>query len=216
MVEGMGGPTSPNYARFRQLCFTAFEILRKNANLILNLVALMQDASVGDIKVEPDRAVGKVCACHKYDDDDDADLCAHTHTHTRRCWRSSDWTSLNQTRGRTLTKCCSRVVRSRSSLIACMIWASSFVVESRSVAFFAGVCTSSYFCQPLSTDTRHVTCSSSARHAHLHLTTTCPTTRCRCRCAWIHFFFFSHPVVHTHHEALQAQARGRGCRRERG
>lgn len=60
MVEGMGGPTSTHYARFRQLCFTAFSILRKNANLILNLVALMQDASVGDIKVEPDKAVGKV------------------------------------------------------------------------------------------------------------------------------------------------------------
>ncbi|CAO1623439.1 unnamed protein product [Sympodiomycopsis kandeliae] len=60
MVEGMGGPTSANYARFRQLCFTAFSILRKNANLILNLIALMQDASVGDIKIEPDKAVGKV------------------------------------------------------------------------------------------------------------------------------------------------------------
>jgi len=60
MVDCMGGPTSPNHARFRQLCFTAFSILRKNANLILNLVGLMQDAPVGDIKVEPDRAVGKV------------------------------------------------------------------------------------------------------------------------------------------------------------
>lgn len=56
----MGGPQSPRYARFRQLCFTAFSILRKNSNLILNLVALMQDAPVGDIKVEPDRAVAKV------------------------------------------------------------------------------------------------------------------------------------------------------------
>lgn len=60
MVDCMGGPSSPNYARFRQLCFTAFSILRKNSSLILNLIGLMTDANVGDIKVEPDRAVPKV------------------------------------------------------------------------------------------------------------------------------------------------------------
>ncbi len=50
MVDGMGGAQSPHYARFKNFCFTAFTILRKNANLILNLVALMVDANIPDIK----------------------------------------------------------------------------------------------------------------------------------------------------------------------
>jgi phosphatidylinositol 3-kinase len=60
MVDCLGGTSSADYSRFRQLCFTAFSILRKNSNLICNLVGLMSDAEVGDIKVEPDRAVAKV------------------------------------------------------------------------------------------------------------------------------------------------------------
>jgi phosphatidylinositol 3-kinase len=50
MVDGMGGPNSTHYSRFRNYCFTAFAILRKSANLILNLVALMVDANIPDIK----------------------------------------------------------------------------------------------------------------------------------------------------------------------
>lgn len=46
----MGGTTSTHYARFKHFCFTAFTILRKSANLILNLVALMVDADIPDIK----------------------------------------------------------------------------------------------------------------------------------------------------------------------
>ena len=61
MIDAMGGVTSPHYSRFKKLCFTAFTILRKNANLILNLIALMVDASIPDIKLEPDKAVMKVC-----------------------------------------------------------------------------------------------------------------------------------------------------------
>lgn len=34
--------------------------MRKNANLILNLVALMVDAGIQDIQLEPDKAVWKV------------------------------------------------------------------------------------------------------------------------------------------------------------
>ncbi|KAL9935214.1 hypothetical protein V8E36_005562 [Tilletia maclaganii] len=60
MVDGMGGTGSPHYARFKSLCHTAFSSLRKSANLILNLVALMVDANVPDIKIEPDKAVLKV------------------------------------------------------------------------------------------------------------------------------------------------------------
>ncbi|KAG5636082.1 hypothetical protein H0H81_009158 [Sphagnurus paluster] len=50
MVDGMGGAQSPHYARFKNFCFTAFSILRKSANLILNLVALMIEANIPDIK----------------------------------------------------------------------------------------------------------------------------------------------------------------------
>lgn len=60
MVDCMGGPTSAHYHRFKSLCFTSFISLRKSANLILNLVALMIDANVRDIQREPDRAVERV------------------------------------------------------------------------------------------------------------------------------------------------------------
>jgi phosphatidylinositol 3-kinase len=60
MVDAMGGPSSPHYNRFKSLCYTAFIGLRKNANLILNLIALMVDANIQDIRLEPDKAVLKV------------------------------------------------------------------------------------------------------------------------------------------------------------
>jgi phosphatidylinositol 3-kinase len=60
MVEGMGGITSPQYEAFKQYCFTAYTTLRKSSNLILNLFALMVDANIPDIKMEPDKAVLKV------------------------------------------------------------------------------------------------------------------------------------------------------------
>ncbi|KAN0063522.1 Phosphatidylinositol (PI) 3-kinase [Thecaphora frezii] len=72
MIDAMGGTLSPHYARFKSLCYTAFSILRKSANLILNLIALMVDANVPDIKLEPDKAVGKVqekFALHLSEDD---------------------------------------------------------------------------------------------------------------------------------------------------
>jgi len=49
MVEAMGGAQSSHYQRFSALCFTAFTILRKSANLILNLVTLMADANIPDL-----------------------------------------------------------------------------------------------------------------------------------------------------------------------
>lgn len=62
MVDAMGGMQSPHYARFKSLCYTGFTTLRKNANLLINLVALMVDGNIPDIKLEPDKAVMKVCA----------------------------------------------------------------------------------------------------------------------------------------------------------
>jgi phosphatidylinositol 3-kinase len=60
MVQGMGGPQHAYYARFKQYCFTAYVSLRKSANLILNLFALMSEANIPDIRIEPDKAVLKV------------------------------------------------------------------------------------------------------------------------------------------------------------
>ena len=52
MVEAMGGADSALYVKFRLLCCEAFNILRRpsNSNLILNLLLLMVDADVQDLK----------------------------------------------------------------------------------------------------------------------------------------------------------------------
>lgn len=60
MIEGMGGAQSQYYQTFKQHCFTAYTTLRKSSNLILNLFSLMIDANIPDIRMEPDKAVGKV------------------------------------------------------------------------------------------------------------------------------------------------------------
>lgn len=60
MIEGMGGAQSAHYRQFKQHCFTAYTTLRKSSNLILNLFSLMVDANIPDIRMEPDKAVGKV------------------------------------------------------------------------------------------------------------------------------------------------------------
>lgn len=60
MVDAMGGPSSMYYMRFKKLCHTAFACLRKNANLFLNLVSLMVEADIPDIRAEPDKAVVKI------------------------------------------------------------------------------------------------------------------------------------------------------------
>lgn len=45
MLEALGGQESPNYEQFRKLCYTAFLHLRRHANLVLSLVALMAKSS---------------------------------------------------------------------------------------------------------------------------------------------------------------------------
>jgi phosphatidylinositol 3-kinase len=60
MVAGMGGAGHAYHAQFKQFCFTAYASLRKSANLILNLFALMSEANIPDIRIEPDKAVLKV------------------------------------------------------------------------------------------------------------------------------------------------------------
>lgn len=66
MVEGLGGTTSPQYAQFKQYCFTAFTTLRKSSPLVLNLFSLMVQSSVQDVRMIEEQmgglggAVGKV------------------------------------------------------------------------------------------------------------------------------------------------------------
>src|SRR5690554_5198319 len=54
MVVGMGGTSSEGYMLFKSLCCTAFNILRKHAQLIINLFVLMIDANIPDIVRGPD------------------------------------------------------------------------------------------------------------------------------------------------------------------
>ncbi|KIW81809.1 hypothetical protein Z517_04835 [Fonsecaea pedrosoi CBS 271.37] len=66
MVEGLGGTASPQYAQFKQFCFTAYTTLRKSSSLVLNLFSLMVQSSVTDIRLMEEQmggmggAVGKV------------------------------------------------------------------------------------------------------------------------------------------------------------
>ncbi|SCV04057.1 LANO_0G07888g1_1 [Lachancea nothofagi CBS 11611] len=60
IIESFGGADSQNYNKFRSYCFVAYSILRRNANLILNLFELMKPSDIPDIKIDPDGAMLKV------------------------------------------------------------------------------------------------------------------------------------------------------------
>eukprot|EP01112_Ceratiomyxa_fruticulosa_P019366 TRINITY_DN6326_c0_g1_i1.p1 TRINITY_DN6326_c0_g1~~TRINITY_DN6326_c0_g1_i1.p1 ORF type:complete len:834 (-),score=158.90 TRINITY_DN6326_c0_g1_i1:116-2617(-) len=60
MVEGMGGANSKHYLQFKQFCCEAYNILRKSANLILNLFSLMVDANIPNISIDPEKSILKV------------------------------------------------------------------------------------------------------------------------------------------------------------
>ena len=60
MAEGMGGQGSENWARFREYSFTAFAALRKQSGLVINLLGLMVDANIPDIRAEPERVVERI------------------------------------------------------------------------------------------------------------------------------------------------------------
>ncbi|KAG5438334.1 hypothetical protein PCANB_002822 [Pneumocystis canis] len=70
MVEGMGGASSPYYSQFKLYCYTAFITLRKSANLIMNLFALMVQSNISDIKIEPEKAVLKERFCLEMSDEE--------------------------------------------------------------------------------------------------------------------------------------------------
>lgn len=60
IIEAFGGANSVNYNKFRNYCFVAYSILRKNSNLILNLFELMRNSSIPDIARDPEGSVLKV------------------------------------------------------------------------------------------------------------------------------------------------------------
>uniref|UniRef100_A0A1I7XRN7 Phosphatidylinositol 3-kinase catalytic subunit type 3 n=1 Tax=Heterorhabditis bacteriophora TaxID=37862 RepID=A0A1I7XRN7_HETBA len=60
MIQAMGGLKSKQFKDFCMYCDSAYRILRRHANVILNLFSLMLDAGIPDIAVERDKAVFKV------------------------------------------------------------------------------------------------------------------------------------------------------------
>ena len=53
MVEGMGGQDSEEYRMFCSLACQAYNLLRKRAGLVLNLLHLMSDAGIEDLCNNP-------------------------------------------------------------------------------------------------------------------------------------------------------------------
>ena len=53
MVDGMGGTESKEYRQFCSLACQAFNVLRKSAGLVLNLLNLMSEAGIEDLSNNP-------------------------------------------------------------------------------------------------------------------------------------------------------------------
>eukprot|EP01156_Anaeramoeba_ignava_P014568 Anaeramoba_ignava/a609598_44.p1 GENE.a609598_44~~a609598_44.p1 ORF type:complete len:898 (+),score=247.85 a609598_44:145-2838(+) len=49
MIDPMGGANSSDYRKFKSRCCLAFNVLRKSANLVINLLYLMKDSNIPDI-----------------------------------------------------------------------------------------------------------------------------------------------------------------------
>ncbi|EGT45481.1 hypothetical protein CAEBREN_10215 [Caenorhabditis brenneri] len=60
MVQVMGGIKSKQFLEFVQLVDSAYRILRRHSNVLLNLFSLMLDAGIPDIASEPDKAIFKI------------------------------------------------------------------------------------------------------------------------------------------------------------
>jgi phosphatidylinositol 3-kinase len=60
MVEAMGGLESEHYLKFKSYCCMAFIILRKSANLIINLFELMFDSIPPSLDNEKDSIINEV------------------------------------------------------------------------------------------------------------------------------------------------------------
>ncbi|KAI6171511.1 Phosphatidylinositol 3-kinase catalytic subunit type 3 [Aphelenchoides bicaudatus] len=73
MINGMGGQNSEHFKKFIDYCTTGFLIIRRHANLIINLFSLMLDAGIPDIAIEKDKAVQTILErFHLHLSDEDA------------------------------------------------------------------------------------------------------------------------------------------------
>ncbi|KAL6752332.1 putative phosphatidylinositol 3-kinase [Haematococcus lacustris] len=72
MVEAMGGADNVWYGTFRMYACEAYNILRKNADLILSLFHLMAGASIEAIRIDPEKALLKLQDKFRLDLDDEA------------------------------------------------------------------------------------------------------------------------------------------------
>jgi phosphatidylinositol 3-kinase len=52
MLQAMGGPKSPHYARFVEHCWSGYRIVRAHADFLLNLLALMNDSCLPCLNIE--------------------------------------------------------------------------------------------------------------------------------------------------------------------
>lgn len=71
MVEAMGGTESDAYIEFQTYCCEAYNILRKSAPLVLNLVALMSKSNIPDIAAAPEKVLLKLESKFQLDCDDE-------------------------------------------------------------------------------------------------------------------------------------------------
>eukprot|EP01138_Halocafeteria_seosinensis_P006251 gb/GECG01006392.1/.p1 GENE.gb/GECG01006392.1/~~gb/GECG01006392.1/.p1 ORF type:complete len:1074 (+),score=112.44 gb/GECG01006392.1/:1-3222(+) len=60
MIQGMGGVKSEYYKQFRKYCCQGYTIIRRSANLFLNLLNLMRDAGIADMGAHPEVTLMKV------------------------------------------------------------------------------------------------------------------------------------------------------------
>ncbi|GMM32860.1 phosphatidylinositol 3-kinase [Saccharomycopsis crataegensis] len=60
IIDGFGGLNSKHFQDFKNYCFICFLTLRKNSNLILNLLELMMFGNIPDLKVDGKNAILKV------------------------------------------------------------------------------------------------------------------------------------------------------------
>jgi hypothetical protein len=72
MIDGMGGPQSANYSRFKNYCCQAYNILRRSATLVTVLLTLMRDAGIEDLHPDPLTTIAKLHEKFRVDIDDEA------------------------------------------------------------------------------------------------------------------------------------------------
>jgi hypothetical protein len=72
MIDGMGGPQSANYSRFKTLTCQAYNILRRHATLFTTLATLMSDAGIEDLHPDPQTVIMKMHEKFRVDIDDEA------------------------------------------------------------------------------------------------------------------------------------------------